>query len=614
MDFLRIPISPRDSDDVNADNPDQASAHISTPQTQDILVPQAVVHPEHSSDLRHVSVDAQSLQGHQKAEPEMEHLRAENARLMLENEKVTQELEELTQSLFEEANSLVSAEARARHAAELQLYRTQHELTATKMLLEQESQQLDELKRKMEFMQIRTSNPMPSSLSLFQGLPSLADDDEVKAPFLTIWNVLTPQELQNIAYPELSLSEHKKIFFKTESIHSFVTETAAGLHDTGLPSDDGRSIFSVDEVSAANCDTEASSSTQSTRFIRQTINEEGLYCHFDTLLFKSFLKSIGRSAPMPPKKLSSQSSIDSLSLTDEHDHSHLGDDKLSLSPRGYGRISSPLSRSSTPNPFGTSLRSYLNISSKPPQSQAVPFFRAFPAEFKKTGDPFLKIVYEEDIYPTLSFPLKSRAFMKQLLVVLAANKATFEKIPSPSLVGPSVFASSTIAPSSKPHSVSEKSSLDPKAVALHDTCCELCGRSILRFYPPMVMDVDHGDALDISEDQEDPSCSISRRPMAYKLVIEDQGMSGVLPKSQFLVDSQCRDRIVAVCDFFAFIRYFQAGFYGSIASEALFIKYLHLKRRMFYARTGSLPYFAVHDVTKLLHMIEEKLSHDQQGA
>ncbi|KAJ3121555.1 hypothetical protein HK101_006729, partial [Irineochytrium annulatum] len=50
---------------------------------------------------------------------------------------------------------------------------------------------------------------------------------------------------------------------------------------------------------------------------------------------------------------------------------------------------------------------------------------------------------------------------------------------------------------------------------------------------------------------------------------------------------QCRDRLVAVCDFYDFIRHVRQGLYSTRRSEDLWMEVVQLKRRMWYARVGA---------------------------
>ncbi|KAI8907693.1 hypothetical protein DFJ77DRAFT_423180, partial [Powellomyces hirtus] len=50
---------------------------------------------------------------------------------------------------------------------------------------------------------------------------------------------------------------------------------------------------------------------------------------------------------------------------------------------------------------------------------------------------------------------------------------------------------------------------------------------------------------------------------------------------------QCRDRLVAVCEFYNFARHVRQGLYSTRRPQDLYLEVLTLKRRMFYARIGA---------------------------
>ncbi|KAG0216278.1 RAB3A interacting protein [Mortierella sp. GBA30] len=55
------------------------------------------------------------------------------------------------------------------------------------------------------------------------------------------------------------------------------------------------------------------------------------------------------------------------------------------------------------------------------------------------------------------------------------------------------------------------------------------------------------------------------------------------------IDRFCRDRLVAACEFYVFIRNIRAGLYSNRTVEDLYSECLRLRLQMFYARAGVLP-------------------------
>ncbi|KAI8150318.1 GDP/GTP exchange factor Sec2p-domain-containing protein [Fennellomyces sp. T-0311] len=56
------------------------------------------------------------------------------------------------------------------------------------------------------------------------------------------------------------------------------------------------------------------------------------------------------------------------------------------------------------------------------------------------------------------------------------------------------------------------------------------------------------------------------------------------------IDRFCRDRLVAVCEFYVFIRNVRQGYYGSRTVPDLYQEAMRLRLQMFYARMGALPW------------------------
>ncbi|KAI9244470.1 hypothetical protein BDA99DRAFT_529052 [Phascolomyces articulosus] len=56
------------------------------------------------------------------------------------------------------------------------------------------------------------------------------------------------------------------------------------------------------------------------------------------------------------------------------------------------------------------------------------------------------------------------------------------------------------------------------------------------------------------------------------------------------IDRFCRDRLVAVCEFYVFIRNVRQGYYSSRSTLDLYQEAMRLRLQMFYARMGALPW------------------------
>ncbi|KAI8351159.1 hypothetical protein BD560DRAFT_450067 [Blakeslea trispora] len=53
-----------------------------------------------------------------------------------------------------------------------------------------------------------------------------------------------------------------------------------------------------------------------------------------------------------------------------------------------------------------------------------------------------------------------------------------------------------------------------------------------------------------------------------------------------LIDQNCRDRLVAVCNFYSFVRNIQLGLFESKSPELLYLENIELRKKMFYSRVG----------------------------
>ncbi|KAI7887246.1 uncharacterized protein EV154DRAFT_14343 [Mucor mucedo] len=80
------------------------------------------------------------------------------------------------------------------------------------------------------------------------------------------------------------------------------------------------------------------------------------------------------------------------------------------------------------------------------------------------------------------------------------------------------------------------------------------------------------------------SCSAcgSNQPLNYRFKLDEN--ENWLP-----IDQYCRDRLVAVCEFFVFIRNIQLGLYSDRTIQDLYTENIRLRLQMFYSRMGALP-------------------------
>ncbi|KAJ3118317.1 hypothetical protein HDU96_002474 [Phlyctochytrium bullatum] len=79
-------------------------------------------------------------------------------------------------------------------------------------------------------------------------------------------------------------------------------------------------------------------------------------------------------------------------------------------------------------------------------------------------------------------------------------------------------------------------------------------------------------------------CTACARPvfLRYHFRVSEQPDDAWCP-----ICAPCRDRMVAACEFYNFVRHVRQGLYSTRRREDLFVEVMALKRRMFYARIGA---------------------------
>ena len=202
-----------------------------------------------------------------------------------------------------------------------------------------------------------------------------------------------------------------------------------------------------------------------------------------------------------------------------------------------------------------------------------------------TSHTYFKAVFEREAEAALYFSCKSSSFPNRVIAAMLANECLIERVKqtvddamplnSPDS-GASLLAKLTNSVTSLPDTLanltataaaseSSTKSLQPSPTASpsrprqSNTKCSLCNRVIL---PP------------------ETKWRMKLSPKETQWRVMDEG---------------CRDRLVAVGDFCAFIRHIRAGLHCSRPLLDLYVEQLHHRRNIFYARTLSLPLFLVSD-------------------
>lgn len=182
--------------------------------------------------------------------------------------------------------------------------------------------------------------------------------------------------------------------------------------------------------------------------------------------------------------------------------------------------------------------------------------------------PFMKRCLEEDIESCLNFKLKTKGYVRKVIIdALMNNNCTIEEEKEGSEKGEDSLESLKAAMTSSA-SLPEYfgSSVSPTR---NKTNCSLCSNSLIT-----------------------PVSSM------YKCCFNVSG-SFLDVEPSLIIDKLCRDRLVAVADFFAFIRHLKAGHYTKRSKMDLFLEMLQLRRQMFYYKVGGTTFYIFNDMDVL---------------
>lgn len=231
------------------------------------------------------------------------------------------------------------------------------------------------------------------------------------------------------------------------------------------------------------------------------------------------------------------------------------------------------------------------------------------------GHQFMKRCFEMDVLPCLiSFDCKPKAFLKRIVKSMLRNTCYIERIPP--VTRPPSRCETPISAGVPPRSNTPASTLDG-AVRVDSPLSADGGRSKFKGLASQFawsvtslpeMNNDPGAVyLDGQNSRASPVKS-SKNPLCdlpapfcalcgarndgttliyrFKLVDQDPYMQ---------IDASCRERLAAAGDFYTFMRHLRRGLFHQRPIIDLYFELFHYKRNMFYARTGSMPFFAQSD-------------------
>ncbi|CAG8444478.1 8263_t:CDS:1 [Diversispora eburnea] len=160
--------------------------------------------------------------------------------------------------------------------------------------------------------------------------------------------------------------------------------------------------------------------------------------------------------------------------------------------------------------------------------------------------PFMKHCLEEDVDPCMRFGNNPRVSPRKIIEAIVANTCFIEEAP------PGAEKELALNPNSPVRNTAARPALWDRIAGnptYPRTGCQCCGRP-----GPL--------------------------PFQYRITNLDDWS---------LIDRYCRDRLVAVCEFYVFIRNVRSGLYNNRLISDLYSECLRLRLQMFYARLGALP-------------------------
>jgi len=199
--------------------------------------------------------------------------------------------------------------------------------------------------------------------------------------------------------------------------------------------------------------------------------------------------------------------------------------------------------------------------------------------------PYMKNCLEDDIMPCLRFGADPKISWKRLTEEIASNSLLLQEIspkdskpPSPQVSRPERSSSFSVGNLS-----SDAEPTTPTYQNIPQNRSSMWAR----------LSVQAGFGSGIIYDQVVNGCQACGRPnsqsnpIRFQFRIERQNKSDDSNEWSPLC-SVCRDRIVACCEFYNFIRHIRQGLYTNRGIAELYYENIRLKRQMFYARVGAL--------------------------
>ncbi|KAF0354911.1 guanyl-nucleotide exchange factor sec2 [Gigaspora margarita] len=212
------------------------------------------------------------------------------------------------------------------------------------------------------------------------------------------------------------------------------------------------------------------------------------------------------------------------------------------------------------------------------------FVNSVPPTSSTPTHPFMKRCMNEDIHPCLfegSAGWKSPFYKRRLLDAIMKNQCEIQMIYSS--FSSSVSTSSSVTQVNSP--IDTQSNYDDPSPA-PKLKCGLCGH---------LRSCDFHMKISDSDITVPPSTTTSSSRFSFT------GNPGWIPLDRF-----CRDRVVAVCDFYAFLSHLRQGLFSNSPVWGMYKQCLKYRRKMCMARIGSVSMFEEED-----SIINNYLSHSE---
>ena len=208
---------------------------------------------------------------------------------------------------------------------------------------------------------------------------------------------------------------------------------------------------------------------------------------------------------------------------------------------------------------------------------------------KILNHPFLRAIFECDVEPCFRFnpyrPVKSKSFLRKLVLSLLGNTLCLERMTISELESLMISCSMPVSPTNG--STGGNGSSNGKKSTL---------RSLLMTLSVTSLPETTTSTLEVEEaevEEKHPKCALCKSPLAfpaYRFRLSERDSHG-----WFSIDSQCRERIVAVGDLYAFIRHNRRGLYSHRPMADLYCELLHYLRHIYYSRMGATSFYIRND-------------------